>query len=81
MDFLLLYSDRRRVVVEVDGRQHYADDDGKANATLYAQMVAEDRRMRLAGYEVYRFGGKEVGGSATADALLERLFDDLHARA
>ena len=27
MDFLLLLPDRRRVVIEVDGKQHYADGD------------------------------------------------------
>ncbi|MGW2892953.1 hypothetical protein ACWDDN_48215 [Streptomyces griseoruber] len=26
---------------------------------LYTEMVAEDRRLRLAGYEIYRFGGWE----------------------
>ncbi|MGY0498265.1 hypothetical protein ACWZHB_07185 [Nocardia sp. FBN12] len=31
MDFLLLFSDRQRVVIELDGRQHYADDRGLAD--------------------------------------------------
>lgn len=57
MDFLLLFSDRRRVVIEVDGKQHYASGN-RASPELYAQMVAEDRRLRMAGYEVYRFGGR-----------------------
>ncbi|WP_218220340.1 hypothetical protein [Nesterenkonia sp. Act20] len=58
MDFLLLFSSRHRVVIEVDGKQHYASGD-KASPALYSEMVAEDRRLRLAGYEVYRFGGAE----------------------
>lgn len=51
MDFLLLFSDRQRVVIEVDGKQHYADGD-HPSPSRYSAMVAEDRRLRLAGYEV-----------------------------
>jgi hypothetical protein len=41
-------------------------------------MVAEDRRIRLRGYEVYRFGGSELGrGSAKAE--LSSFFDRLLA--
>lgn len=79
MDFLLLFSDRHRVVLELDGKQHYADPDGRANATLYAQMVAEDRRLRLAGYEVYRFGGSELA-SPEAETMLSAFFDELQQR-
>lgn len=43
----------------VDGRQHYADGD-QAGRNLYVRMVAEDRRLRLNGYELYRFGGAEL---------------------
>lgn len=78
MDFLLLFSDRRRVVLEVDGKQHYANGD-KASPELYARMVSEDRRLRLAGYEVYRFGGAELFGSG-AKALLDEFFDQLAER-
>lgn len=79
MDFLVLFSDKQRVVIEVDGRQHYADPDGTANPTLYSEMVAEDRRLRLAGYEVYRFGGKELTGPDAAEMVSE-FFDELHQR-
>ncbi|MBT0773157.1 hypothetical protein KIH74_29710 [Kineosporia sp. J2-2] len=79
MDFLLLFSDRHRIVIEVDGRQHYADDTGRANTTLYAEMMAEDRRLRLAGYEVYRFGGKELE-APTATSMLTSFFDDLQQK-
>lgn len=78
MDFLLLFSDRRRVVIEVDGKQHYAEGD-KASPELYARMVAEDRRLRLAGYEVYRFGGAELFKPDTKD-MLSVFFDQLVAR-
>jgi len=79
MDFLMLYSDRRRVVIEVDGRQHYADDSGKASPQRYSEMLSEDRRLRLTGYEVYRFGGYELGDPA-AEAMLTSFFDSLHSR-
>jgi hypothetical protein len=78
MDFLLLFSDRRRVVIEVDGRQHYANGD-TASPDLYGQMVAEDRRLRLAGYEVFRFGGAELFRRGSND-LVATFFDDLAER-
>ncbi len=59
MDFLMLLPGRHRLVVELDGRQHYATADGVASPQLYAEMMREDRRLRLAGYEVFRFGGDE----------------------
>ncbi|TVP36360.1 hypothetical protein A3L22_29330 [Streptomyces griseus subsp. griseus] len=59
MDFLLLMPNRARVVLEVDGQQHYSAD-GKASPQLYAQMVSEDRHLSLSGYDVYRFGGYEL---------------------
>ncbi|MGA5508960.1 hypothetical protein [Streptomyces umbrinus] len=59
MDFLLLLPNRVRVVLEVDGQQHYSIN-GKANPELYAQMVSEDRQLKLSGYEVFRFGGHEL---------------------
>jgi very-short-patch-repair endonuclease len=64
------------VVIEVDGRQHYADADSSVNTSLYAEMVSEDRRLRLSGYEVYRFGGAELAG-AGADEMVSRFFDEL----
>jgi very-short-patch-repair endonuclease len=57
MDFLLLPSERTRIVIEVDGKQHYAETDGRASPHRYAEMVSEDRAIRLRGYEVFRFGG------------------------
>lgn len=76
MDFLLLFSDRRRVVIEVDGVQHYAADSGEASPARYGAMVAEDRRLRLAGYEIYRFGGAELI-SPDADEMLSSFFTAL----
>lgn len=72
MDFLLLFSDTSRVVVEVDGSQHFAED-GKPSLARYADMVADDRDLRLAGYEVYRFGANELTGHGP-DERIEAFF-------
>ncbi|MFB7998787.1 hypothetical protein ACFC4G_38910 [Streptomyces sp. NPDC056002] len=67
----LLAPDHSRIVIEVDGVQHYGrpnrpDEKGRITHTavprLYAEMVAEDRRLRLAGYEIYRFSDWELTG-------------------
>jgi hypothetical protein len=78
MDFLLLLPRGVRVVLEVDGKQHYAEGD-TASPRLYAEMVEEDRSLRLKGYEVYRFGGYELM-QAKAAIMLRRFFDDLLSR-
>ncbi|MGP9728492.1 hypothetical protein ACT3UD_14500 [Glutamicibacter sp. 287] len=78
MDFLILFSDRHRVVIEVDGKQHYANGE-IASPTLYSDMVAEDRRLKLTGYEVYRFGGAELM-KPNAPQLLTEFFDQLSER-
>jgi very-short-patch-repair endonuclease len=77
MDFLLLMPGRRRIVLEVDGAQHYSANS-LPRPDLYAQMVAEDRKLRLAGYEVYRFGGKELT-APDAKPMLEEFFSQLLA--
>ena len=68
MDFLLLLPRRGRVVIEIDGRQHYAGEDGMADPQRYARMAAGDRDLRLTGYEVYRFGAAELHGDEVAGA-------------
>ncbi|MEG3922486.1 hypothetical protein [Microcoleus sp. POL10_C6] len=76
MDFLLLLPYRKNIVIEIDGKQHYSEND-KANPQLYAEMVAEDRRLRLAGYELYRFGGYEFLHTEDAKQTVKNFFDDL----
>lgn len=89
MDFLLLLDHGLRIVIEVDGSQHYSEA-GQTSPSKYATMVAEDRRLRLAGYEVYRFGGAEfsdvtltagryVVGATTRENMIS-FFDRLFAR-
>jgi very-short-patch-repair endonuclease len=79
MDFLLLPSERARVVIEVDGKQHYAEANGKASPSRYAEMVREDRAIRLRGYEVFRFGGAELSG-ALGENLADEFFELMMAR-
>jgi len=77
MDFLLLLPNNQRIVIEVDGSQHFSRD-GKPSLAVYSEMAAADRDLRLAGYEVYRFGSNELV-SETAGSLIERFFDRLWA--
>lgn len=89
MDFLLILEHGVRIVIEVDGRHHYANEDGKdlwvADAQRYAEMVSEDRKLRLSGYEVYRFGGAEFTDVSMdswtvgerSEAMLKSFFDRL----
>jgi len=43
-------------------------------------MVAEDRELRLRGYEVYRFGGAELTEGSATDTRLAAFFDRLAER-
>ena len=87
MDFLMILSQRKRVVIELDGAQHYADSQkinmhGRecsvciASPAKYASMVKAQREMTLAGYEVYRFGGKELMES-DAREVIRQFFTEL----
>lgn len=79
MDFLLLLDRHRRIVLEVDGIQHYADSESRASPARYAEMAAADRELRLTGYEVYRFGGNEIADRSQAAIILDKFFSDLFA--
>jgi hypothetical protein len=79
MDFLMLLPGGIRVVIEVDGKQHFADDSGRADTAKYAKMAAGDRDLRLSGYDVYRFGGVELQGEGAA-RLVKVFFDALFTR-
>jgi hypothetical protein len=65
------------------GRPNPPDEKGEARYTavprLYSEIVAEDRRLRLAGYEIYRFGGRELTGRGGRE-ILKDFFTDLLAR-
>lgn len=79
MDFLMIFSESQRVVIEIDGIQHYAEvapENGKHYASVdkYAEMVSANRELTLAGYEVYRFGGKELYNPPIAKSVIKRFF-------
>lgn len=90
MDFLMLFSGSQRVVIELDGIQHYSDRTVRvsgnpypqpiASTTLYASMVSAQREMTLAGYEVYRFGGKEFQNQERARDMIRQFFVDLFSK-
>lgn len=77
MDFLLLLPHGVRIVVEIDGKQHYAESDGQASPTKYAEMVAADRDLRLGEYNVYRFGAAELDGGEKARSAVKDFFERL----
>lgn len=76
MDFLILFSNKDRVVIEVDGKQHYADNES-ASPMKYAQMVAADRKLKLAGYQLYRFGGYELQNENEGRRIIQEFFTQL----
>jgi hypothetical protein len=82
MDFLLLLPRGERIVLEVDGAAgHYASPDGKRpDPAAYAKEVRGARDLKLAGYEVFRFGATELQDREQARALLRQFFTDLFRR-
>lgn len=75
MDFLMLLPSRQRIVIEVDGKHHFSEND-LPSLKVYADMVSADRELRLAGYEIYRFGANELVGGG-AEARITDFFDKL----
>lgn len=76
MDFLILMPNWVRVVIEIDGKQHYSVDN-IASPELYAKMVEDDRKLSLYGYDVYRFGGQEFVNRDEARKKIEAFITDL----
>lgn len=75
MDFLLLLPGRQRIVLEVDGKHHFSEKD-QPSLKAYAEMVSADRELRLAGYEIYRFGANELVGDG-AESRITDFFEKL----
>ena len=69
MDFLMLFPRGVRIVIEIDGKQHYSID-GEASPKLYAEMVSDDRNLKLYGYDVYRFGGYEFKDARKTEKII-----------
>lgn len=49
MEFLMPLPGRRRVVLEVDGAQHYSQN-GRPSPPTYATMIGADHDLRFSGY-------------------------------
>lgn len=79
MDFLMLLPNGVRVVIEIDGKHHYANDDGRADIDRYAKMVSADRELKLSGYQVFRFGAAELQDDS-AKKLVKEFFETLFKR-
>jgi hypothetical protein len=79
MDFVLILPRGHRVVLEVDGAQHYSTG-GRADPALYAVGMRGDRELKLSGYEVFRFGAVELLNRSAARPLLTQFFADLFRR-
>jgi hypothetical protein len=58
MDFLILPAGPQKLVINIDSNQHFADED-KFSPRRYAGMMAADRKLKLSGYQVFRFGATE----------------------
>lgn len=76
MDFLMLLPGSHRIVLEVDGKHHYASGD-LADPKVYADTVRADRDLKLARYDVYRFGAAELDRERTSREMLRSFFKDL----
>ena len=76
MDFLMLLPNGIRVVIEIDGKQHYSKGD-ISSPKLYAEMMVDTRNLQLKGYEVYRFGGYEFMDSQQMKQTVRDFFEML----
>ena len=76
MDFLLLLSNNNRIVIEIDGKQHYSEGN-TSSPRLYSEMVSSDRELKLRGYDIYRFGGYELTIGDNTEKLIEDFCDSL----
>ncbi|MFE6022878.1 hypothetical protein ACFQ6O_41300 [Streptomyces sp. NPDC056441] len=81
MDFLMLLPGNRRIVLEVDGMQHYTRNGGsKPDSAKYAATMAGDRDLKFRGYEVLRFGHDELRDRKRAHPLVADFFRALLGR-
>ncbi|MEZ4986904.1 MAG: hypothetical protein R2795_18005 [Saprospiraceae bacterium] len=76
MDFLILFSNTKRVVIEIDVKQHYSEGD-KPSPKLYSDMVRLDRELKFLNYDVYRLGGYELTHDmeSTTISFFDNLFE------
>jgi very-short-patch-repair endonuclease len=71
LDFLMFAPKGRKILLEVDGPQHFTDDDGRASLDRYAAQLAADRALILQGFTIFRFGANELSAGRSAKLLHE----------
>jgi hypothetical protein len=77
MDFLMLLPGGHRIVLEVDGKHHYAT--GRlADPSVYAATMRGDRELKLARYDVFRFGAADLEEEQPAREML-RVFSRIYS--
>jgi very-short-patch-repair endonuclease len=76
MDFLMLLPNGIRVIIEIDGIQHYSED-GNPSPKVYSRTVKAHRKLQLQGYHVYRFAGLELNSSQKAKAIVGLFINEL----
>ncbi len=64
MDFLMLLLGGHRIVLEVDGKHHYADG-ALAEPSVYVATMRGDRDLKLARCDVFRFRARTTPSSTT----------------
>lgn len=80
MDFISFLSREDTVILEIDGAQHYSEEQSIdtiqgpkklriAQPKLYAEMVEQDREFKMRGYNVLRYGGYEFVGGIAKDKV------------
>jgi hypothetical protein len=73
MDFLMLVPGGHRIVLEVDGKHHYATGT-LADPSVYAATMRGDRDLKLARYDVFRFGTADLDEERPAREMLRAFF-------
>lgn len=72
----MIFSHKDRIVIEIDGKQHYAEGT-TASPKLYSEMVRAHREMSLFGYDVYRFGGYEFAGADKNESVKGKVLEEI----
>lgn len=78
MDFLWCGPNNKYVVVELDGPSHFASD-GLPDEAKYVRQIANDRDLTLRGFQVFRFGNKEIADWKSKKSLTHRISEFFNA--
>jgi len=73
-DFLWCGPNNKCAVIELDGSSHI-ETDGNPDETKYVHQIASDRDLTLRGFQVFRFGNKEIDDWKHGKILSRRISD------